>query len=447
VCNTTHDEYVGRLAVGLLPYLSGVRLSGTGTSWEQGRRLLEEAGDYWTTLTLARAGTLLFVPLLLYPLYRWSAALYGREAGLAAVILASFCPNLLAHASLATNDFAAAATMIAAAYGFWRWLEEPSLRAAVLAAAAAGLALAAKFSALVYLPPVFLLCLLVGPRPAAPARSLLAQAAVFFGVVYAVLGATYGFRWLPVAYLEGAVGVWRHAQRGHPGFLMGEWRQHGWWYYFPVALGLKSTVPMLALAMGAVCLLGARRQWRLAGPAAGAAAILAAAMSSSVNIGVRHVLPLFPFLAVVGSAAVAQGGRRWVRALAILALLWHAGESLAAHPDYLAYFNQLARGREQELLGDSNLDWGQDLARLARYLERHRIEQIHLNYFGTTSPAALGIRHVTEFGPADRPRGWVAISLGRLQAGGADYAWLGAHQPYARIGKSILLYHVPASDF
>ena len=141
-----------------------------------------------------------------------------------------------------------------------------------------------------------------------------------------------------------------------------------------------------------------------------------------------------------------EGGKRRSRsalALGLLLLGWHAVESVAARPDYLAYFNSFVRGREHQVLGDSNLDWGQDLHRLARYVESHGIDKLHLDYFGATSPGAVGLSHAKLFGPQGRPRGWVAISVTHLQGIYQPApAWLEGREPRAKIGKSIWLYYV-----
>jgi hypothetical protein len=143
---------------------------------------------------------------------------------------------------------------------------------------------------------------------------------------------------------------------------------------------------------------------------------------------------------------VAEAGRHrspaWAAAVALL-VCWHGVESLRAHPDYLPYFNQIARGDEHNILGDSNLDWGQDLRRLARYVEENGIENLSLSYFGTASPEAVGLEDFRRFGPRDRPRGWVAVSVTNLQGIYQPRpAWLDAYEPRARVGKSIWLYFI-----
>jgi 4-amino-4-deoxy-L-arabinose transferase-like glycosyltransferase len=364
---------------------------------------------------------------------------------------------------------------------------------------ACGTAVLSKFSAFVFLPPIGLAFLVLAGIRVRPARRAAGQAAMFAAVALAVIWAVYslagtkGRRFedmaesglqfagsahaakpfrpdarvygllhalpiLPGPMRAGLVVLAAHARTGHAAYLLGENSSGGWWYYFPVALAVKASLPLLLLLPVAVAALmgqGSRGNGREAlYPAAGAVAILATAMAAPINIGIRHALPLFPFLAVAASAACAEGQRRgWRRAIPVVGLvllLWHGVESARAHPDYLAYFNSIARGREEQFLGDSNLDWGQDLARLGRYVKAAQIEKIHISYFGSARAEFLGIPGAVEFGPQDRPSGWVAISIShtqRISVKGAvpepGYRRLASYRPYARIGKSILLYRLP----
>ncbi|HYM10420.1 MAG TPA: hypothetical protein VEU62_06800, partial [Bryobacterales bacterium] len=166
--------------------------------------------------------------------------------------------------------------------------------------------------------------------------------------------------------------------------------------------------------------------------------------------GIRHVLAIYPFLAILASGVFSEALRPERRARAVMAaglalLGWHAAESIVAHPDYLAYFNEIARGREVRFLADSNLDWGQDLARLGRYMRERHIESVQLSYFGLANPDLLGVRHQPFAG---RP-GWTAISVQHLLAMRGDPVhgpWLRARQPDVKIGKSIWLYEVSPAE-
>ena len=255
------------------------------------------------------------------------------------------------------------------------------------------------------------------------------------------------------AFVRGMIDLVRHNAQGHEAYLLGEVKTSGWWYYFPVALVVKTTLPLLLLATLAIVVWLAGRGGRqpILYPMLGVAAILVVCLPSSMNIGIRHILPVYPFLALTaaglfGGLRLRPPAARLVMGVAAALVVWHGGESLLAHPDYLAYFNQVARGREEHYLLDSNLDWGQDLGRLQRYLQAHGVDRVYLSYFGTTDPAVLGLAGARPLPAEGRPSGWIAVSKSHL-AGlytkkGTDLSWLKSHTPAARIGKSMLLYYI-----
>ena len=499
---------IARFAIGLPPYLGGARvLAGPPLTIDdsvQGRHILASPADYWKILTLGRIGNLIFVPVLVFYVYLWSAELYGRTAGLVAVVLVTVAPNVLGHAALATIDLAITATLIAAAYHIFHWFRQPSYLRAIAAGSVTGVALMSKYSAIGFLPPILLGFFVLSrweklgekrawnirmlmPGAVQSALCFLASAAVVFAcfsVNSIPLGSEvergYEFvnRFLPAGSLantaaSGAVkftratvpgfveGLWEagnHATRGHPQqFLLGEIRVgEGWWYYFFVALGVKTPLAFLGLLLLALIhSLMRRGHWRRAGGSAcvalAAASVLLVGVGSDLNIGIRHILPIFPFLAVLASSLFRdlkafEGARRW-RFLSWGLVGAVVVSSFAAHPDYLAYFNELGRGREQRILADSNLDWGQDLGRLARYVKEHGIDTLQYDCFGAGAMEELGIRDAARLLPPDQPTGWFAVSATPLQGlwrapNEPGYEWLREHEPVARIGKSIWLYHL-----
>lgn len=435
---------LARVVLAALPYLAGLRLENNLTDWN---RHPEEF--YWRTLSLARLGNLIFLPLLLICVFRWGRDLHGPAAGLGAATLTAFCPNLLAHASLATLDFAAATLLTTAAYALWRWSREP--RQWAPAAVASGLAVLTKFSAVFFLPVLGAAFFTLARRT--PGWSRLAR----FTVLGALLvWAGYGFSvgrlltpgfppplpgieaalerlTLPApAFFRGVLDVLGHNAQGHQAYLLGQVATQGWWYYFPVALAVKTALPLLFLAAvgGSLC------------PALGAALLLGISMLSNLNLGIRHLLAIYPLFALMACPGFARPRPR----LALLLVAWHLVESLAAHPDYLPYFNQTVRGRPERYLLDSALDWGQDLERLRRYLRNQQVTSVYLSYFGRGDPIRRRIPGAVPLGPNDRPAGWVAVSrahLVGLALPGYNYGWLLAHQPRARIGQSILVYYFP----
>lgn len=498
---------LARYCNGLLPYWNGVRLPGGAAKVELGldqpaisAYVLGEGENYWTTLSLARLGTLFFLPLLIFGVYRWGAELYGRRAGVAAAALLTLSPTVIAHGSLVTADFGAAATIVTAAYLFWKWLRDESRTTLALTALACGAAVATKYTALVFLPPVFLaiwIARLFAPGASAVAAYTHLLKKLLFAGAWCAL-ATWAFLWCvyqfhtrpinpdsarlhrlidtiaepggsvnetlfaagttilpwimpPIDFLKGLESLTTISRQGHPAYLLGETSRTGWWYYFPVAIALKTTLPLLLLIAIALAGMfagtGKRERLIRSLPLIGSiSAILVPAAFATADIGVRYLLPIYPFMALLASSVFdEQSAPRWRRwHLTGMALLtWHGVESAAAQPDYLAYFNEIGRGREDRLLGDSNLDWGQDLGRLSRYASENSIQPLHLAYFGTTRPEAVGLEGTQYLKPGDRPSGWLAVSVTKLQGiypGDEGYGWLRDYEPTVRIGKSIYLY-------
>jgi hypothetical protein len=467
----THEAQhppLGRLVVGVLPYiLGGLRLEGRQSLWGGGPWSTGTPEFYWRTLTLARAGNLLFAALLFWTVWRWSRELWGPAAGLGACVLVTCCPNVIAHAGLATLDMPAAATTTLALYCFWRWGRAPGWRSCLASAAALAAAALSKISAVFLLPP-----LLVAYLAAARRRITLGQGAVFLAAAFLVLWGGYGFqtgtivppghgfytaysmggpnslpnlvlraaghRELPAyRFVHGIIELLSHNEAGHRAYLLGQRSDAGWWYYFPAALAVKTTLPLLLLAGFGLAL----RRPGVFYPLAAIGLLLAMSMASRLNLGVRYVLAVYPLLAILASAALAAEGRR-LRITAVALAAWHAGESVAAHPDYLAYFNELARGREERVLLDSNLDWGQDLARLGGLARERGIDKIRLSYFGLSNPEKLGVPALP-LDPGRPVQGWVAVSVNHLVGlynSPGDFAWLRDRRPVAKAGKSIWVY-------
>jgi hypothetical protein len=167
---------------------------------------------------------------------------------------------------------------------------------------------------------------------------------------------------------------------------------------------------------------------------------------------VRHILPIYPLLAVAaapGLVRVWSSPRRTgaVRIAIVALVAWQLADSVRAHPDYLAHFNELAGREPDRILLDSNLDWGQDLLRLSAELRARRADSVALAYFGNADLSRHGLPPIRPV-PPDRPTsGWVAISemcLKDVAGGGRAYGWLKDRVPVARVGRSIRLYYFPS---
>jgi 4-amino-4-deoxy-L-arabinose transferase-like glycosyltransferase len=410
---------LARMFVAIGPLLRGARYAPAPHWVLAGNAMLYGAGNYLATLASARAGTLVFFLLGCWVVFAWTRRLFGDVAGLAALAFFAWQPTVLGHAGLATTDMAAASTVAAALYA--AAFAHPAIAGVAIAAA-----VASKFSAIVFLPLAIL---------AVARHRSMKDAAI--AIVVAILGVLLVYRFDAGALLRGIEDLRAHNREGHPSYLFGELRREGWWYYFPIALWFKSTLVLL-VAFAA----GIRK--RTLPLVAAFAVILGIAMLSRISIGVRHVLPLYPLMAIIA----AYGLTRMKREIAIALVLAQFGAFVLAHPDHLAYFNVTAGRDPSRILLDSNLDWGQDLLRLEKACARQKVDRLSLAYFGSADLTKHHLPPFTRLRPFTPTYGWIAISQMHLKDLGARnrprgaYDWLLKEPPVERVGKSILLYRV-----
>lgn len=459
----------------------------------------------------ARPMVLLFTLGLGLLIFLWAAALFGRWGGVLALALYALDPTMIAHGGLATTDMAAACTMLLAIYLLRCYLRRPSWGRVLLAGVGLGLALAAKFSMLILLPIVGLVLLAIALRapkaadypagwPATRGRRFLRAAgayAVMLLVAGLVVWGIYGFKVEPLGakpgqplpanasrmdripvpalqYLRGVKTVMTDSE-GHRAYLLGKVDRtgKGWWYYFPVALAVKTPLPELLLIVGMLLLALLLRvrarlelgpgEWLLLLLPAGVYFLAAlGVLGVSLNLGVRHIMPLFPFLLILAGGWVMLLKTVRARGLVLGCLLAaQLASVLFAFPDFIAYFNEPGRllNAAHPVLIDSNYDWGQDLERLAEFQRQDNWGTVYFSYFGTAAPEAYGLSYLPLAGlgamhEAPSPdwttmRGYLAISLTNLYGGeayaGADYSRLLAHRPVRTVGKTIMVYRLPVA--
>ena len=466
---------LARIASAVGPYLGGARSLGNRSMYDEGRAILGEGAQYRRTLFLARLGMLPFFWLLLVVCARWGAQVGGAPAAALATLFAAANPNLLAHAGVAGTDLAPAALVAAGAYAWMRWREHPAPSRAILWGVALGLAATTKFSALAFLGLTIVLgelahAFLRRDHAATHSRRFPWRSALVAAIAAAlVIWAVYRFHVGPLSpggvpvpapeLFRGLAAFFRHGSGGHPAFLLGEVRLRGWWYYYLVVLAVKTPLPLLALAIaGAACAMRARRTegWPAVIPVAGAVAVLVPALLSRVDLGVRIVLAVYPFLALLAARAVvtawsAPDRRSHVLARrgAVVALVASTLVTpVRAWPDYLAYFNPIAGRHPERVLVDSNLDWGQDLYRLADTVRARGIDSIRVHYFGSSQLSSVGLTNARRLARDERTTGWVAASETFLAGVWSDTSlrWLARREPVARIGPSMRLYYIPAGE-
>jgi len=438
--------------------------------------------------------------------FRWAGCRWGPWGGLVAAAFCALDPNILAHTRLSTTDLGGSCFIFLAAYALWRALRRPSWLRTLGSGLAFGLALSAKLSNLLF-GPIFALAVLAdalvggyGNPLYSGGRNRLSRVVRYLALwaVTVLLGllivwAAYGFQVGPLPpgwgagdgshgplvpappYLEGIRAILDFSAGGRPAYLLGQYSHQGWWYYFPVAFAVKTPLATLVALLWATGK-GLRRLRRgdllfLVPPVA----YFLASMTSSLNIGYRHLLPVLPFLAVhiarlaphppphtptspYSSPDLAR------RLLPAFLVLWLALATVRMYPHFLPFFNPVGGGPQNgwRILVDANIDWGQDLKGLRAWMGQEEVERVRLAWFGSAPPQAYGVAcdllpgvpHgflMWEQPPFDRNRpepGIYVISVtnlvGTVFPDHDLYAWFRARPPDAKIGYSLFIYEVSA---
>ncbi|MEZ4515652.1 MAG: glycosyltransferase family 39 protein [Chloroflexota bacterium] len=395
----------------------------------------------------------------------------GDRATLAALgvvmTLYAFSSNLLASASLATTDFVTTVTYFATVCAWWFYWQRPQWKLWLATGVLLGAVLGSKLTGFL-LVPVLLPLAYVYPgkrrnwwRPALIWLGLLPVMALSLWAIYAFTVGEWAGLTLPApAYWEAWQSVLTHVESGHQAFLMGQLSEKGWWIYFPVSFLIKTPVVWLGLIGVALVLLVRRRiSWQVAAfTLLPSAALFAAAITSRLNIGYRHILPMIPFLLVlIGHVLPALWPQRMARWVVGIGVALTALVALWIHPNHIAAFNLAVGGPTQgyRYLGDSNLDWGQDLRALAELVTTAETPvfwsfagSADPAYYGLTPPSPLsgadGLGDPT-FSPANPAPGRYAISATHIQGILAEsdlFDWFRRRSPDSSLGYSILIYDV-----
>ena len=472
---------LARVAVAFGPFLIGRRATKLPDRNKEGLAVLYGDGHYERNLALSRLGVLPFFWISCFVLYAGTKWSLGEPVALVAVFLYSFLPPVLAHAGLATTDMPLTAMAAASFVTGVMWLEQPSHRRSVLFGACTGLAVLSKFSIFVFLPAAAvaaLLCYLLAVRPA---RRTLPDVIrrrflpLLLAVAVAILVIWAGYRFsvgkvdftaisLPFPELfDGIKTVAAHNAAGHPAYLLGERRQFGWWYYYPVVLAVKTPLPFLALLfIGLAVSLSKVNRAKAAHwlPLAFSLGIFFVSCFSHINIGVRHILPVylgFSVTAAVGAVWLSRQSStaRWALWILGALLVWHGATSLISHPDYIPYTNLLAGNYPEKILVDSDLDWGQDMNRLSERLRELGVRQVAFNPFNMGFWEEYhGFPTITLMQPTRPSPGWNAASLTHMLSGRLGLydqfpkakLWTTGVPPTERVGKTTYLWYIANPD-
>jgi Dolichyl-phosphate-mannose-protein mannosyltransferase len=426
-------------------------------------RMLRE-GRRMIALFGVAAGALVFL---------WGRRLYGAKGGLLATALFAFCPTMLANGALVTSDMTATCAFLAAVTAFWAMAHRLRAKTVLIFGLVLGLLCVSKFSAPLIAPMCAILWVvrLLGsaeleagwPFPGRiagrvrVAASLAAATIAACALAILVIWASYGFRYamfnhfepqrirslvgwdvledqggplvptlrfmrahrlLPESYIYGFAHTYRFS-RYRKAFLNGDYRSYGWVQFFPYTTAVKTPLALFGLiALSGLAAASLNRGWpawrgRLYAwsPLLSLFAVYwTFSLTSHLNIGHRHIMPVYPVMFVMAAGASSWVGRRpwWAGVLVCGLLAWFAAESLWIRPSYLTYFNEVVGPRDAwRHVVDSSLDWGQDLPTVRDWLRDHPQKgPVFISYFGSGDIRYYGV-DATRVGDASfdfRPR-------------------------------------------
>jgi hypothetical protein len=259
---------------------------------------------------------------------------------------------------------------------------------------------------------------------------------------------------------QGIREVIEHNARGHFSYLLGQVSQNGFWNFYFVVLAVKTPIAFLALLLAGAAFVvrSSKTGFARCLPVAFSLGVLLVALFSRINIGVRHILPIYMSFSLLAAVAVLRlletsGVRAWIPAAVAILLGWFAVNSLLSHPDYLPYFNEFAGSHPENILVDSDLDWGQDFKRLLGRLRQGGAKVLTLSsryYIKLDQPGFPVIRPLNPNTPLT---GWNAVSMTAWKLLPLDpiksdpYAklWPDLIPPQEIVGKSIYLWYFPPS--
>ncbi len=489
--------------------------------WDFGRYFLYDTGNPADKMILwGRMPMILILILLGFFVFKWAKELFGNKAGLLALFLFSFSPTLLAHGRLVTTDLGAAAGVTVATYYFLKSLKSPVKKNIIIAGVVFGIAQLLKFSVILLVPFFGIIGLVWWLVKSGTFLQTIKTGFLVFFIGFLLIWPVYQFHtWnypkdrqvsdtefylkdtpefikkpiifasdkpilRPYAlYLTGVSMVFHRVAGGNTTYFLGEVSNIGWRSYFPIVYLIKEPLAFHILTLIALLYaawfiirkfnkegrIEAIKNWlRLHFPEFSMLVFVgiywAVSIQGNLNIGIRHLLPVFPFTILLVSGAVSNLLKEpYLKPKCfLLAFLisWQAVSVISVFPHFLAYFNESVGGPESgyKYAVDSNLDWGQDLKGLKNWVEKNGIDTIYLDYFGGGDPQYyLGTKFAPWWGsrdPKELPEGsYLAVSASFLQGGRGKkipglqapegyYLWLNEYAPVAKIGYSIFVYKI-----
>ena len=439
--------------------------------------LLFSYDDPLKILFIARITSVFAGIILIFFSFLVSKYLFGPLSGLLTVIILTLDPNIISHYSLVSTDALLSTSVVIFLYIFLLFHDYPSFIRSLLLGTALGIAILSKFTALILIPAfVFFMLVFGGKKKVGIIKYLffffLIGSSAFL-IIWLGYGAHFSFVYpffkLPGFY-EGYLQAKAYATNGMVSFLNGE-IGYGWPYYFIEALVLKTPIPILIFWILSICTLfykfNPKKESDAFLPLMLSGLFFAGALLSSLNIGIRHILMVYPLMAISCGVLVPliKSASKTIYKYSILIVvcllsMWGAIENISVYPHHLSYVNQIGGGPVNGIkyLGDSNIDWGQDLGFLKEVMEEKGIKEVILGYFGNTDPFFYNIKYqylpLMIYGNGKTyvvspEREIIAISTNNLQGiydRRLDYSWLRYKKPFAMAGYSIYLYDITGDE-
>jgi hypothetical protein len=474
--NAQHPPLLKEMA-GVSLLLGGIRLGNTpevdamlnerlgrGLEWIVGNDVIALGGPR-KVMFRARLPFILLATLLALMIWVWGRQMLGDTAALGALFLFALDPTMIAHSQFVTTDVGMAAFATLFFFSLWNWLRRPATGRLLWCGVAMGLLLCSKFSAVCLLPVALVLVLAYALR-----RKRLAKAVGDFGVMSVVaalviMGIYASFSGL-AAYWQGFQSVYADSNPNYLAYMAGETQRRFVSYFALVWLLKEPLATIAAVVLGCVVVMRSRRFTELdklflfLPPLA----LFVACTIRAGNIGIRYLIPAFPFLYLAGGAGLAmliESPSKWARGLAAVLCVWIAVAAAGIYPDHLSYFNEAAcllhdparvgfdGGTEcgPYWFDDSNTDWGQGLEQLRIWRAAHPDPRpIHLTYFGNFPPELYGIvPDARQFDAAAMPApGLYVVSVKFVWR--LPMAWLRTIRPVAIVGHALYVYDIRPSQ-
>lgn len=432
---------------------------------------------------------MIFLVLLLgIYVFKWADELFGIKAGLFSLFLFAFIPIVIGHAQLISTDVGLAVFFFISSYYFWKFLKEKKWRYQILAGIFMGMALGSKFSGVLLFPLFILFACLAelltsSVRWTFDVKTFFKRLSRVFGIILPVF--VVGFLILWAIYLfpknlnfySGGLKL-LYSEDANPdylNYLNGNFKEGGWWYYFIEGFLIKTPIPFLVFLFWSLAWFRKHRT-TFADKLGLLLPVVFLVISTSLsahNIGVRYLIPIYPFLAVYSGGLInrilnyelgIKDQKKFLQAIIhnskflilIILSIWYVYSAISTYPNYLAYFNEFVGGSDNgyKYMDDSNIEWGQDLKRLKKFIDENpKTKVVYVWRQGDRALDYYGIgreRNIIDLKENwwAKPKGAYAVSSHFLVRAkiisrtmkDPSLDWASLYQPAKKIGQSFFIY-------